>query len=180
MLLQVCFIVSKSININIQECHKIYRDIVALTLNIVHSSINIVNMYNPKPTIPCSQTPLRLGDIQQTIQKSATTKRELILLDNFNLHYSWQGGAFAILDNLGEDLLAITKENNIDLVLLQGSIIQQQDKQTSTIDLTFISILLSNCIQPLSRIDLDTQLYPYTSKTRCQLLQHQCFTIVHY
>ena len=117
--------VSKSININTWECHRICEDIVALTLNTVHGPIDIINVYNPKPATPRSWTPSRLGDIQWTIQESITTKRELILLGDFNLHHPWWGGALCALDDLGEDLLAIMEENNIDLVLLQGSITWQ-------------------------------------------------------
>src|SRR5438045_4687991 len=61
----VCFMVSKSININAWECRRICEDIVALTLNTVHGPIDVINVYNPKPATTRSWTPSRLGDIQR-------------------------------------------------------------------------------------------------------------------
>src|SRR5437762_6716310 len=101
--------------------------------------VDVINVYNPKPAGPRSQTPSRLAEIRQATQESTLAGREIILLGDFNLHHPHWGGIHCALDDLGDNLLSLTSEAGLDLVLPQGSVTWQRGGRASTIDLTFAS-----------------------------------------
>ena len=75
------------------------------------------------------------------IPKLLKTKREYILLRDFNLHHPfWRGVAITSTDNIADDFIHTTKAASLSLAIKIGIETWAKSTLTSTLNLMFISL----------------------------------------
>ena len=145
----VCFFVSRKVDPSTWSCQLISQDYQLLKLRKAHrgrdwTDLFVHNVYNR----PGSNTLARL--------RSELARRPLaehVVLGDMNAHHPTWGGVGTKADKEAEELLEITNEQDLELITEEGRATWSRNDQSSVIDLTFISLSLTNRLVRCERAD---------------------------
>ena len=157
---RVCFYVSKRLDVLKWDAEEHSPDLITLILHLKHQELHIHNCYNQPPKLATSHELGILQGLPAVLRKPG----EHLLLGDFNLHHPiWGGVVVPTQHALADDLIEITQQANMQLILPQGTITWRRNNSQSTLDLAFATPWTTNCVQqcqPCDELDSDSNHVP--------------------
>lgn len=119
------------------------RDITFICLQTSQGKVWVHGIYNPPPSSHSSRSPGKL----QWITEILAQEGQHVLVGDFDLHHPRWGGRTTVTHHkLAEDLIEILGEENMELILPEGTVTWKNKGNQSTIDLVFLSKELEDTV----------------------------------
>ena len=147
---RVCLYINKRIDVDSWEETFPSKDVCAIVLklkgesaNVEEDSVQILNVYNPSPSLITNDNPSSLPVLATELQQ----QRDRVVLGDFNLHHpNWNNHGRFSYHKESDELLEMTVARSMDLALPEDSVTWRARGSESTIDLIFTSPKLTEAV----------------------------------